>query len=100
MEAMSGLTRTKEQRLANEAAIIALRRMRENKFAIGSRLGKGAFNHWLVEQLSGLNVTVRYLHTKYMLVDPLGTSPRVVSGWSTSSAASTTNHDEKMRILQ
>jgi hypothetical protein len=48
MEAMSGPTRTKEQRLANEAAIIKLRKMKANKFAIGSRLGKGAFNHWLV----------------------------------------------------
>jgi hypothetical protein len=49
-----------------------LRKMKANKFAIGSRLGKGAFNHWLVEQLSGLNVNVRYVHTKYMLVDPSG----------------------------
>ena len=100
MEAMSGLTRTKEQRLANEAAIIALRRMRENKFAIGSRLGKGAFNHWLVEQLSGLNVHVRYLHTKYMLVDPLGTNPLVVSGSANFSEASTTNNDENMLIIR
>src|SRR5437660_9631259 len=56
MESMSGPTRTKAQREANEAAIIQLRKMKANKFAIGSRLGKGAFNHWLVEQLSGLNV--------------------------------------------
>src|SRR5262249_5155082 len=41
METMSGPTRTRAQRLANEAAIIALRRMLENKFAIGSRLGSG-----------------------------------------------------------
>jgi len=100
MESMSGPTRTKEQRLANEAAIIALRRMRENKFAIGSRLGKGAFNHWLVEQLSGLNVNVRYLHTKYMLVDPLGTNPLVVSGSANFSEASTTNNDENMLIIR
>jgi hypothetical protein len=45
MESMSGPTRTKAQREANEAAIIELRKMKENKFAIGSRLGKGAFNH-------------------------------------------------------
>jgi phosphatidylserine/phosphatidylglycerophosphate/cardiolipin synthase-like enzyme len=100
MEAMSGPTRTKEQRLANEAAIIALRRMRENKFAIGSRLGKGAFNHWLVEQLSGLNVHVRYLHTKYMLVDPLGPNPLVVSGSANFSNASTTDNDENMLIIR
>jgi phosphatidylserine/phosphatidylglycerophosphate/cardiolipin synthase-like enzyme len=100
METMSGPTRTRQRRLANEAAIIALRRMRENKFAIGSRLGKGAFNHWLVEQLSGLNVHVRYLHTKYMLVDPLGANPLVVSGSANFSDASTTDNDENMLIIR
>src|SRR6185312_3007212 len=100
MEAMSGPTRTKEQRLANEAAIIKLRKMKANKFAIGSRLGKGAFNHSLVEQLSGLNVNVRYLHTKYMLVDPLGANPLVISGSANFSEASTTNNDENMLIIR
>ncbi|HZS16743.1 MAG TPA: phospholipase D-like domain-containing protein, partial [Candidatus Udaeobacter sp.] len=100
MEAMSGPTRTKEQRLANEAEIIKLRRMKANKFGIGSRLGKGAFNRWLVEQLSGLNVNVRYLHTKYMLVDPLGANPLVVSGSANFSEASTTNNDENMLIIR
>jgi hypothetical protein len=100
MEAMSGPTRTRQQRLANEAAIIALRRMSENKFAIGSRLGSGAFNHWLVEQLSGLNAHVRYLHTKYMLVDPLGTNPLVVCGSANFSEASTTDNDENMLIIR
>jgi phosphatidylserine/phosphatidylglycerophosphate/cardiolipin synthase-like enzyme len=100
MESMSGPTRTKEQRLANEAAIIELRKMKENKFAIGSRLGKGAFNHWVVEQLSGLNVHVRYLHTKYMLVDPLGANPLVVSGSANFSQASTTDNDENMLIIR
>ncbi len=100
MEAMSGPTSTKEQRLANEAAIIKLRKMKANKFAIGSRLGKGVFNHWLVEQLSGLNVNVRYLHTKYMLVDPLGANPLVVCGSANFSEASTTNNDENMLIIR
>ena len=35
---------------------------------------------WLAERLTGLNVNVRYRHTKYMLVDPLGASPLVLSG--------------------
>jgi len=100
MESMSGPTRTKAQRAANEAAIIELRKMKENKFAIGSRLGKGAFNHWLVEQLSGLNVNVRYLHTKYMLVDPLGANPLVVCGSANFSEASTTNNDENMLVVR
>jgi phosphatidylserine/phosphatidylglycerophosphate/cardiolipin synthase-like enzyme len=100
METMSGPTKTKAQKAANEAEIIALRKMEENKFAIGSRLGKGVFNHWLTEQLSGLNVHVRYLHTKYMLVDPLGDNPLVVSGSANFSDASTTDNDENMLIIR
>ena len=100
METMSGPTKTKAQKQANEDAIIALRKMKENKFAIGSRLGAGAFNHWLKEQLSNLNVHVKYLHTKYMLVDPLGPNPLVVSGSANFSDASTTNNDENMLIIR
>jgi len=100
MEQMSGPTKTAAQKKANEAAIIALRKMEENKFAIGSFLGKGAFDHWLKERLSGLNVHVRYLHTKYMLVDPLSDDPLVVSGSANFSDASTTDNDENMLVIR
>ena len=70
MERMSGPTKTAAQKKANEKEIIALRTLEANKFAIGSQLQEGAFGHWLHETLAGLNVQVRYLHTKYMLVDP------------------------------
>jgi len=43
---------------------------------------------------------VRYLHTKYMLVDPLGTSPLVVSGSANFSEASTQDNDENMLIIR
>jgi phosphatidylserine/phosphatidylglycerophosphate/cardiolipin synthase-like enzyme len=100
MEKMSGPTKTKAQRLANEALIIALRKMKENKFAIGAHLRKGVFNHWLTESLSGLNTNVRYLHTKYMLVDPLSENPLVVSGSANFSKASTEDNDENMLIIR
>jgi phosphatidylserine/phosphatidylglycerophosphate/cardiolipin synthase-like enzyme len=100
MEKMSGPTKTAAQREANEAKIIALRKMRQNKFAIGAQLGKGAFDRWLAERLSGLNVNVRYLHTKYMLVDPLGDNPLVVSGSANFSKASTEDNDENMLIIR
>ncbi len=99
MEKMSGPTKTDAERKANEAKIIALRKMEENKFAIGSHLGKGKFDRWLYEALSGLNANVRYLHTKYMLVDPLGNSPFVVSGSANFSEASTLKNDENMLII-
>ena len=100
MEKMSGPTKTPEQKKANEAKIIALRKMEENKFAIGSYLDKGAFGHWLKESLSGLNVNVRYLHTKYMLINPLSEDPLVVSGSANFSDASTTDNDENMLIIR
>lgn len=100
MEKMSGPTKTAAQRRANEAKIIALRRMEPNKFAIGAYLGKGTFDRWLAEQLSGLNVHVRYLHTKYMLVDPLGKNPLVVSGSANFSEASTADNDENMLVIR
>ena len=43
---------------------------------------------------------VRYLHTRYMLVDPLGSNPLVVSGSANFSEASTTNNDENMLIIR
>jgi phosphatidylserine/phosphatidylglycerophosphate/cardiolipin synthase-like enzyme len=100
MEQMSGPTKTPAQKKANEAKIIALRKLEANKFAIGSQLGNGAFDHWLKETLSGLNVNVRYLHTKYMLVDPLGPHPLVVGGSANFSDASTTDNDENMLIIR
>jgi phosphatidylserine/phosphatidylglycerophosphate/cardiolipin synthase-like enzyme len=74
--------------------------MKENKFAVGAYLGKGAFNHWQAEQLSGLNIHVRYLNTKYMLVDPLGANPLVVSGSANFGEASTTDNDENTLIIR
>jgi phosphatidylserine/phosphatidylglycerophosphate/cardiolipin synthase-like enzyme len=100
MEKMSGPTKTPAQKKANEKKIIALRKLEANKFAIGSQLGEGAFGHWLKETLTGMNVNVRYLHTKYMLVDPLGPNPLVVSGSANFSNASTTNNDENMMIIR
>lgn len=100
MEKMSGPTKTGAQRKANEQKIIALRKLKANKFAIGSQLQEGAFGHWLAETLSGLNANVKYLHTKYMLVDPLGANPLVVSGSANFSEASTLNNDENMLIIR
>lgn len=100
MEEMSGPTKTPADKAANEATIITLRKMLPNKFAIGGHLRTGAFDHWVRERLTGLNVHVRYLHTKYMLVDPLGPNPLVVSGSANFSGASTTDNDENMLVIR
>jgi len=100
MEKLSGPTKTDAQRKANEKAIKDLRSMEQNKFAVGAFLAEGAFDRWAKEKLSGLNVNVRYLHTKYMLVDPLGENPLVITGSANFSKASTESNDENMLYIR
>ena len=53
-----------------------------------------------IETLTGLNSHVNYLHTKYMLVDPLSDDPLVISGSANFSTASTKDNDENMLVIQ
>lgn len=51
------------------------------------------------EYLTGLNTNVDYLHTKYLLVDPLTDNPLVITGSANFSKASTISNDENMLII-
>jgi phosphatidylserine/phosphatidylglycerophosphate/cardiolipin synthase-like enzyme len=53
-----------------------------------------------IETLAGLNDHVEYLHTKYMLIDPLSDDPTVISGSANFSKNSTVNNDENMLIVR
>jgi phosphatidylserine/phosphatidylglycerophosphate/cardiolipin synthase-like enzyme len=57
-------------------------------------------HHQFIETLTGLNDHVNYLHTKYMLVDPLSKDPLVITGSANFSDASTTDNDENMVIIR
>jgi phosphatidylserine/phosphatidylglycerophosphate/cardiolipin synthase-like enzyme/uncharacterized protein YegP (UPF0339 family) len=48
----------------------------------------------------GLNTHVAYIHSKFMLVDPLGASPLIVTGSANFSDASTGDNDENMLIIR
>ena len=85
---------------AEEAKIDSLSRMKENRFAIGSKLTSSKFDRWLFETDSGLNKNVRYIHNKFMLIDPLSSSPIVIAGSANFSAASSTENDENMLIVR
>jgi phosphatidylserine/phosphatidylglycerophosphate/cardiolipin synthase-like enzyme len=69
--------------------------------AIGNRIVTNSFDRWLAE-LSRVvpNVHVYWVHTKYMLVDPLGATPTVVSGSANFSKASTDTNDENMLVIR
>jgi phosphatidylserine/phosphatidylglycerophosphate/cardiolipin synthase-like enzyme len=90
----------KEKKKAATAEMLALRKMPENRFAVGSQLSLNTFDRWLAEKLTGLNTHVKYVHTKYMLIDPLGDAPIVVTGSANFSAASTNKNDENMLIIR
>jgi phosphatidylserine/phosphatidylglycerophosphate/cardiolipin synthase-like enzyme len=69
--------------------------------AIGNRLVTNAFDRWLSE-MSRLSphVHVYWIHTKYMLTDPLSEMPTVVSGSANFSKASTDTNDENMLVIR
>jgi phosphatidylserine/phosphatidylglycerophosphate/cardiolipin synthase-like enzyme len=85
---------------AEEKAIQTLRNMPENVFAIGNFIRTNKFVGWVMEKLTGLNTNVRYVHNKFMLIDPIGNDPIVVTGSANFSDASTTNNDENMLIIR
>jgi phosphatidylserine/phosphatidylglycerophosphate/cardiolipin synthase-like enzyme len=70
------------------------------KVAVGSALAKGVLDRWVAEHLTGLDVHVKYTHSKFMLVDPLGEHPLVVSGSGNFSDASIHENDENMLVVQ
>ncbi|MBI1836801.1 MAG: hypothetical protein HYR91_06000 [Flavobacteriia bacterium] len=65
-----------------------------------SAVGDSEFHRWLGEKLTGLNNFVNYLHTKYLLQDPLSENPLIISGSANFSTASTINNDENMLLIQ
>lgn len=71
-----------------------------NRAVAGGYLGKGPWRQWLREALTNLNGHVRFVHTKYMLIDPLGDDPVVITGSANFSEASTTMNDENMLIIR
>ena len=50
--------------------------------------------------LLGLNQHVSYVHSKFLLIDPLGDDPIVVTGSANFSDASTNDNDENMLVIR
>jgi phosphatidylserine/phosphatidylglycerophosphate/cardiolipin synthase-like enzyme len=95
LESISGKMRTKYHQL---------NRCPQNRIAWGDTLrtrdGEGDEHAQFIETLTGLNDHVEYLHTKYMLIDPLSDDPVVITGSANFSEASTTKNDENMMIIR
>lgn len=85
---------------AEEGRIQVLRNMPENVFAIGDFIRTNEIDGWVKEKLTNLNSHVRYVHNKFMLIDPLTDDPIVVAGSANFSDASTRRNDENMVITR
>lgn len=77
-------------------------RKRENVVvALGNGIRMNVFDRWVKEKLKPTpGARVLWIHTKYMLVDPLGDNPIVVSGSANFSKASTDDNHENMLVIQ
>ena len=74
----------------------------QNRIAWGELLQGSAHQdtHEEIETLTGLNENVNYLHTKYLLIDPLSNDPLVITGSANFSKPSTVDNDENMLIIR
>ncbi len=88
------------EKTAEEGKIQQLRNKPENVFAVGDFIRTNEVDGWLKERLSGLNAHVRYVHNKFMLVDPFGDDPIVICGSANFSEASTNRNDENMLVIR
>ena len=68
-------------------------------FAAGGYLGEGALANFLRERSNPLNRN-RYIHNKFMLVDPLGDDPLIITGSANFSRPSQRINDENMLVIR
>jgi hypothetical protein len=87
---------------SEDGTIETISRDPDNMVAAGSFIGEGGWRQWQKEMLSHIGLTehVHFVHTKIMLLDPLGDDPIVISGSANFSANSTSSNDENMLVIR
>eukprot|EP00039_Didymoeca_costata_P010910 m.148654 g.148654 ORF g.148654 m.148654 type:complete len:715 (-) comp15002_c0_seq2:1047-3191(-) len=71
-----------------------------NRVVCGAVLKESVGEGFVAEQLTGLNDHVAYVHTKFMLLDPLSATPVVITGSGNFSYASIFDNDENMVVIK
>jgi hypothetical protein len=79
--------------------IEAVRRDPDNVVSAGGYKGKGAFRAWIAQALRHLN-RLDYIHTKFMLIDPLTDDPVIITGSANWSDESSKTNDENMLVIR
>jgi phosphatidylserine/phosphatidylglycerophosphate/cardiolipin synthase-like enzyme len=84
-----------------KAQVDKVRRLPNCIVAVGNNIKTNAFDRWLAEIYSIIKgPRVPYIHNKFMLVDPLGDNPVVITGSANFSEASTSTNDENMVVIR
>lgn len=88
-------------KIRDEADIARIRALSNVVVALGNRIKTNSFDRWLAEIDRIIpQLHVYWIHTKYMLIDPLGPEPIVIGGSANFSKASTYTNDENMLIIK
>jgi phosphatidylserine/phosphatidylglycerophosphate/cardiolipin synthase-like enzyme len=90
---------TPQSRAAAIADIERIRRYPNIGLALGERIFVDWIDGWRKEH-EGLGLHVDWVHTKFMLIDPLGPDPMTLSGSANWSEASVTDNDENMLVIR
>jgi len=77
-----------------------LRRRRNVVVAVGEHTAVNALDRWQKERAHGIGRNVDWVHTKFLLLDPLSDDPVVISGSANFSVASTSTNDENMLVIR
>ena len=83
----------------NSAGDDLISRDQDVLIAAGARFGKNDLANFRAEVLTGFNKN-QYIHDKFLLLDPLGDDPVVITGSANFSPASTTDNDENMLVIR
>ena len=78
---------------------IRIRKFPNVGMALGERVYSGDVDGWRKER-SPIGVNVNWVHTKFMVIDPLSDAPTVVSGSANWSEPSTNENDENMLVIR
>lgn len=84
------------------AAIADIERIRRHPnigMSIGNRMYVDWIDGWRKEG-EGIGLHVDWIHTKFMLIDPLGSKPITLSGSANWSTASVTDNDENLLVIR
>lgn len=79
--------------------IIRIRKFPNIGMALGERVFVDWVDGWLKES-APIGVNVNWVHTKFMLIDPLGNKPVTITGSANWSEASVNTNDEHMVVIR